>query len=219
MLGWLGYCDSVPRITDYELFSLIATGRTLSTHKNLFFSSIITKQDAKEIVKTMTSRMDEVIKILRILPPSMLLVFRWANAHGHINGATQQWLLSDCFSFLVLWLASLRARISVLIFVSISSCFVWPFQFFVPCHPVSSETWIWSGMSTESWVHPSIDSASWQKCKIHLMSLNCLYFFVLIHCVYRAIQGYHSSSNPEYSTVSGRVRAWMEIKIFDLRIW
>ena len=66
---------------DYELFALISTGRTLSTHKNFFFSSILTKHDTREIVRTMTSRMDEVIKILRILPPSMLVVFRSEPAH------------------------------------------------------------------------------------------------------------------------------------------
>ena len=67
--------NPVTSFIDYELFSIMLTGRTLSSHRAMFSSPRLTQQDVKAAIKTF-KRMDEVIDILRSLPTSMILVFR-----------------------------------------------------------------------------------------------------------------------------------------------
>lgn len=62
--------------SDYELFSLMVTGRTLRTHKDRFYSSALTKRDVRKITKTFTTHMDDVVNILHALPSAMMIVFR-----------------------------------------------------------------------------------------------------------------------------------------------
>ena len=71
--------------TDYDLFSVILTGRALSSHKQYFgLSSTLTREDWKAVKNTF-SRFDEVIGILRVLPTSMLLVLRNINIVRSVN--------------------------------------------------------------------------------------------------------------------------------------
>ncbi len=53
------------------------TGRRLSAHRDRFFSPKLSPQDVKEAISTF-KRMDEVVEILKALPSSMILVFRYA---------------------------------------------------------------------------------------------------------------------------------------------
>jgi aarF domain-containing kinase len=68
---------------DYELFSLMLTGRSLETHRGSFGAkaslSQLTKHDASRVMETVTTDMSKVVCILRSLPKEMLLVFRNIN--------------------------------------------------------------------------------------------------------------------------------------------
>lgn len=61
---------------DYELFSIMLTGRSLQSHQKMFFSSQLTRLDVKEATNAF-NRMDDVVDILKSLPSSMILVFRY----------------------------------------------------------------------------------------------------------------------------------------------
>ena len=62
---------------DYKLFSLMLTGRTLESHRTMFNSASLNRKDIAAVKDTFYTRMDDVVQILRILPSSMLLVFRY----------------------------------------------------------------------------------------------------------------------------------------------
>lgn len=63
--------------SEYELFAVMLTGRTLQSHRSLFgiSSSQMTREDWKAVKGTFV-KFDEVVEILRALPTSMLLIFR-----------------------------------------------------------------------------------------------------------------------------------------------
>ena len=63
--------------SEYELFAVILTGRTLQSHRRLFgiSSSQMTREDWKAVKGTFV-KFDEVVEILRALPTSMLLIIR-----------------------------------------------------------------------------------------------------------------------------------------------
>ena len=64
--------------SEYELFAVILTGRTLQSHRRLFgiSSSQMTREDWKAVKGTFV-KFDEVVEILRALPTSMLLIIRY----------------------------------------------------------------------------------------------------------------------------------------------
>jgi aarF domain-containing kinase len=72
-------------IKDHFLFSLMLTGRTFQSHREMFNSATLTRKDVAAVKDTFLTRMDDVVKILRILPSSMLLVFRNINLMRSIN--------------------------------------------------------------------------------------------------------------------------------------
>lgn len=73
---YLFFIHSIFISLDHELFALIVTGRTLDTHRKMFNSAVLTRQDVLQVKDTFYNRMEDVISILRTLPSSMMLVFR-----------------------------------------------------------------------------------------------------------------------------------------------
>ena len=58
------------------------TGRTLKSHREMFNSSLLTRRDVKAVAGTFMYRMEDVVAILRLLPSSMLLVFRYIRLYS-----------------------------------------------------------------------------------------------------------------------------------------
>ena len=71
---------------DYSLLSVMLTGRTLETHAKMFGigSSAITQEDWLAVRSTFLN-FDEVMKVLRALPTSLILILRNINIVRSIN--------------------------------------------------------------------------------------------------------------------------------------
>ena len=65
-------------VDNYEIFSVILTGRSLSSHKELFgkSDSKMTTQDWSDVKNTFF-QFDKIMEVLRILPSSMILCLRY----------------------------------------------------------------------------------------------------------------------------------------------
>ena len=72
-------------LPDYELLSVMLTGRALASHKKLFGLSSTLSQEDWKAVKNTFNRFDEVVAILRLLPTSMILVLRNINIVRSVN--------------------------------------------------------------------------------------------------------------------------------------